>query len=132
MTSRDLPPQLDEVFARFNLKKDQKLSADEIFEMLVALRMPHQPREIIRFLLSADKDGDQLVTLKDFRIYVRRPRPSKHHVALRSSRQRQGRATTARADPRSRPCGVRCTRSRWVTASRRMPRWSRRWGRGES
>ena len=63
-------PACRQVFARFNLKKDQKLSADEIFEMLVALRMPHEPREIIRFLLSADKDGDQLVTLKDFRIYV--------------------------------------------------------------
>eukprot|EP00966_Prymnesium_polylepis_P139939 3233019-Prymnesium_polylepis.1 len=61
---------LDEVFAQFNLKKDMKLSADEIFDMLVALKMPHEPREIIRFLLSADKDGDQQVTLKDFRIYV--------------------------------------------------------------
>ncbi|KAL1524752.1 hypothetical protein AB1Y20_019635 [Prymnesium parvum] len=61
---------LDEVFARFNVKKDQKLSAEEIFEMLVALKMPHEPREIIRFLLSADKDGDQQVSLKDFKIYV--------------------------------------------------------------
>ena len=82
------PPSVDEVFERFDGNKDGKLQKEEV------------PEFVQQFILSADADGDNVVTRKELKASRQRQRPTSRSAAG-TPRQpnRQGRPQRISSSP---------------------------------